>query len=173
MDFVEGGVACRDGKSGEGPSPTPADTRSTDGAKKQNIENEIFGEVRCFTDVMVDGLELIGGQRAEQPVNNWHDDPARVIGRKGICGQGENTTSPNDGRPPGAYPRGNERDALTEFIEFGGGAWISPWLFGQEELLHTIVWGFARDDDVVDVRFAETRSRDANELRFLSEILQR
>src|SRR6185437_13459218 len=44
---------------------------------------------------------------------------------------------------------------------------------GDWRLLHAIVRGFASDDHVVDVAFAETRCGDADETGFLGELPQR
>src|SRR5437879_3642367 len=79
VDFVERGIACRDRKGGECPRPAPSNARAAHTAKKKNIEDEIFREVRGLADVMVNDVELIGGQRAEEPVNNGDDDPTRVV----------------------------------------------------------------------------------------------
>jgi len=42
--------------------------------------------------------------------------------------------APDDCRPPGAQPRGDQRHTPAEFVEFGGGARITPGLFRQNRL---------------------------------------
>lgn len=58
MDFVESGVAGGDGERGEGPSPAPAGARTAHTAKKQEIENEVFREVRTLANVVMIELNL-------------------------------------------------------------------------------------------------------------------
>jgi len=60
--FVEGGVGSGDEPGGPGPGPTPAGMREADSAEKDQIENEVLGEVRGFADEVVDDVELRFGE---------------------------------------------------------------------------------------------------------------
>ena len=134
VDFVERGIACRDRKSGECPRPAPSNARAAHTAKKKNIEDEIFCKVRGLADEKVDDGELVFGKGGKEPAKNRQDNRGSMIRGKGVGRKSEDATGPDDCRPPGAQPGGNERHAFSEFVEFRGGARIAPGLFGQERL---------------------------------------
>jgi len=50
VDFIQRGVSGSDGKSEEGPRPTPALAIATGSTEEEQIENEILGEVSGLTD---------------------------------------------------------------------------------------------------------------------------
>src|SRR2546430_12369795 len=134
VDFIQRGVSGSDGKSEEGPRPTPALAIVTGSAEEEQIENEILGEVSDLTDEIMDFVNLMAGKRTEKPAENRVDDGAGVCGRKSVSGGRENDRRPKQGRPPGAKPSGDEPGALTDLIEFRGGARIAPGMFGQERI---------------------------------------
>ena len=174
MDFVECGIACGDGESGEAPRPAPAFAVAAHAAEKQQIENKIFGKVCGLANVVMVGVEGFGGSERKKPVEDWADDSAGIIGGEGICGECEDDTGPNHGRPPSAQPRGNHlrcRHAAANLVELRCWARITPGLFGQEKLLHSVVGGFACNDHVVDMRFAQAGGGDADKPRFFREVL--
>src|SRR2546429_1427253 len=132
VDFIQRGVSGRDGKSEEGPRPTPAGAIATGSAEEEQIENEVLGEVSDLADEIMHFVNLMAGKRREKPAESRLDDGAGVCGGKSVGGERENDRCPKQGRPPGAKPGGNERSALTDLIEFRSGARIAPGLFGQE-----------------------------------------
>ena len=67
VDFVERGITGGDGKSDEGPRPTPAFAIATGSAEEQQIENEILGEVSGLTNEIMDFVNLMTGKRTEKP----------------------------------------------------------------------------------------------------------
>jgi len=134
VDFIERGISGRDGKGDEAPRPMPAFAIATGSAEEQQIENEILAEVRGLTDEIMDFVDLMAGKRTEKPAEDRLDDGAGVCRRKSISGERENDGCPDQCRPPGAKPGRNERRALTDLVEFRGGARIAPGLFGQERI---------------------------------------
>lgn len=132
MDFVEGGVACRNGEGDESPRPAPTLAFGAHSAEKKKIKNEVLREVCGFANDIVYGLQLMTGEGRKQPVDDWHKDRSGVVGREGVRRKSKDDASPDERRPPRAEPVGNEsrsRDAAAEFFEFGSWARITPGLF--------------------------------------------
>ncbi len=129
MDFVEGGVGCGDEPCGEGPGPMPADARTANAAVEQQIENEIFGEVRGFADEEVDGVKSRFAEGGREPAENDPENGGGVFGGKSVRGSGEDDGTPEQGGPPGAEPGGSHgfgRDAVSDLAEGGGGPRFAP-----------------------------------------------
>lgn len=82
MKLIERRVAghyCDCGKRPVDPHIAPARAYS---AQHQNTQNKIFREVRAFADKVMNFKK--GGHRymRHQPMENWDDDSARVLGRE-------------------------------------------------------------------------------------------
>jgi len=70
VDFVKGGVGSGDKPSGPGPSPAPAGMCASNATKENQIEDEIFSEVRRFADEVVDYRELGSGEVRNEGVED-------------------------------------------------------------------------------------------------------
>jgi hypothetical protein len=135
VDFVKGGIGGGDEPGGPGPGPAPSELREADAAEEDQVEDEIFGEVRGLADDVMDGVELCCGEMRDQSVQDGVEDGAGIVGGEGVGGEGENEAGPQDGGPPGAEPvryEGFAREAVTDLIEIGCGAWIAPGFGGGQ-----------------------------------------
>lgn len=102
VDFVERGIAESDEQRGQSPGPAPANARATNPAVEQQAEDKVLGEVGGLANVMVNELELRGGQVRFEPAQDGPEKPRGVIGGESICGHDEDDRGPEQSGPPGA-----------------------------------------------------------------------
>lgn len=129
MDFVQGGVARGDEPGGEGPGPVPADTRAANAAIKQSIKDEEFSEMRGLADIKVDDFKGRIAEGGREPAKNDPENGGGVFRRKRVRGSEEDDGTPEQCGPPGAEPAGKHGigwNAVTDFVESGGGRRIAP-----------------------------------------------
>jgi len=142
MDLIESGVAEGDEQRGQSPGPAPADAATANATVEEQTEDEVFGEVSGLADVMVDELELSGGEVGFEPAEEGLEERGGVLRREGVHGHGEDESGPKESGPPDAQPCGDQqaRETWLHLREMRSGARIAPGLirhagsFRQERL---------------------------------------
>lgn len=109
VNFIEARIARSDKPRRKSPGPPPSRTRATNAAKNEEIEDEVFAEVRGFANQMMDKIHGFLTPTWEQPMQERTDNVEGVRRGKRVGGQRENDASPGNSGPPGTDPLRNQK----------------------------------------------------------------
>lgn len=108
MNFVKAGIARGDKPGRKSPGPAPSRARAANGAKKEQIEDEVFAEVRGLANQMMDETQRFMTQAGEEPMQQRNDDSGGVLGGERVGGERKDDAGPHQCRPPGTNPSWNQ-----------------------------------------------------------------
>ena len=108
MNFIEAGVRSGGEPCEKCPSPAPAGAIAAETPEEQEAKNKIFSEMRALADEMVDEVELMRVEMREQPVDEGQEHGRGVVRGEIVGREREDEASPEESRPPGAQPAGNQ-----------------------------------------------------------------
>jgi hypothetical protein len=154
MPLVEAGDKCchQDGDARPSHSPQRISECGESFAPRpirQNTQDAVADDVATFANIKVP-LMKVGPVQAEEPVQQWIENPAGICGRKQRTRFNGNNDHPKD--------RG---DPCFEKIVLAGAQICA--------LLDGIIGSLAGDHDIVNVALSQTCAADAHEARFLQE----
>lgn len=134
VEFVENRIDGGDEPCGESPRPVPAVAASADAATKEQIENEVFGEVGGLADQKMDDVDAAVGNGWDEPAEQGLEYEGSVGRREGVCGSEKDQPGPEKDGPPDVEPCRSERsvrNAVADLVEVGCGARVTPGFGGR------------------------------------------
>ena len=169
MKFIERRIRRNNCDRCERPTETHFFPSCANSPENQKAEDKILKEVRALANDQMKRQQRFPRKGRKKPVQERNDVMGRMFGGKSPGRKCPHQAGPDQGRPPPREPfhlvgLTSPRQGEPQFLE--GARRRMNWTV---RLFQAVIWRFARDDDVVNVAFPQSRLGDADKLGFFLE----
>jgi hypothetical protein len=158
MKLIQRGISGHEQNCQQRPSQVKFSSAGSQTAQDENAQNAVLGDMPAFADEVVQEFQRFEGSMWQKKTQHRDDNDAGVVRCEHAGRESRNHDGPNKRWPPIFQP--------PHFLDQPRERKMQGREGKRQEvsLFQPVIWSFARDDNVMDVTFAQAGGGNANEL---------